>query len=535
MKMKNIILFCLISLLFFGCFETKEKYIINPDGSGKVQIESAFQKMDISMGNQQEDNTDVQMKKAVKSIIEKSKGVDTWKNITYKMNNEGKIVFKGTAYFKNISKLKIHDISMLKAVMKKGEKGTLILELKDEDAEKKRKKKKKKLSPSEMKKEIKKQKAGYQQMKPMLSAFLSTMKMESTYVLPGKIKSSINFKKINKNTLNVVFKGDKLVKVLDEFTSDDKWWEKQVSAGKNINKDSSVFNEEINKKLFGEKGPIRAVALKGKPQFNYKREVKKAKKQFAKIIKKLEIKKKEKNIPLAKGGKFKSLKVGGVKIVRISDWKNNIRAFHSDKGYTLSLVGELPGSVLKITEGRLLKAITDRGDNLAPKDEWKSKIRFITLSKDKNFVNFDLEMDLPSKKVKRFKKIQGEIYYISAKKMKKVDVGLSSFNEGAKGKKYNVVIKSVKESQWQKGHFNIAFEIDLLPDAVKSVFFYKDDGLKLNAYELSRNPKGDKKTELTYSFQGELPSNGKLEIEVYEGMQKYKIPFSLKNIKLLGH
>lgn len=538
MKKLNIIFLLLVTILFFGCIETKQKYTLNPDGSGKVIVESFFQQMNITMGGGEDSDPEIQMKNAIKKIIEKSKGVDVWKDIKYKLQDDGRIWFKGTAYFKDLSKLELHDMSMMRADFYKSKKGEMVLELKDENEATKSKSKKielKKMTEDEIKKMILKQKAGYQQMKPMLAAFLSIMKMDSTFELPGKIKNSINFKKEKDRTVKIVFHGEKLLKVLDSFTSDDKWWRKQVEAGKDMKQDSPFFEPMINEKLFGEKGPIK-VTISGKfrPLFKYKSEVAKAKKKYSGIIKKLKIKKKEITKPLARGGKFKSLKVGGIKIVRISDWEKNIRAFYSEKGYTLSIVGEFPGAVLKITGGKLKKAIADNGKSLLPDDEWKRDIKFYTLSKDKTIVNFELEMKLPSPRVKKFKEISGYLEYISASGLKKTDLGISKFKEGTHGKKYGAIIKSVKESQWQKGNYNLELNLDISIDFVKSITFYNKDKITLDTYELSRGSIGDKKSNFTFSYKGIFPDKGSIIIQMYEKAKKYSIPFKLKNLSLLG-
>jgi hypothetical protein len=59
-----------------GCFETKQEFTLNPDGSGKVVHESKFQTMDLSDGKR---GSDKQMKAAVAEIINEAKGVDAWR------------------------------------------------------------------------------------------------------------------------------------------------------------------------------------------------------------------------------------------------------------------------------------------------------------------------------------------------------------------------------------------------------------------------------------------------------------------------
>ena len=63
---------------------------------------------------------------------------------------------------------------------------------------------------------------------------------------------------------------------------------------------------------------------------------------------------------------FKSLRVGGVRLIYLEDEENEIRPFNYPKGHTLVLVGQLPFAATMVVEGQLEKAITDTGEDLAP-------------------------------------------------------------------------------------------------------------------------------------------------------------------------
>ena len=39
-----------LAILLTGCFDTKQEYTLNPDGSGKVVHESTFQHMNLNLG-----------------------------------------------------------------------------------------------------------------------------------------------------------------------------------------------------------------------------------------------------------------------------------------------------------------------------------------------------------------------------------------------------------------------------------------------------------------------------------------------------
>ena len=128
---KGILIFG-ISAFLSGCFETKEEYIFNPDGSGKVVYSAAFPPMSFKLSDEEPD-PESQMKDAVKDILEKSSGIDVWKDVSYKLTDDGKVSFKGTAYFKDVSKFDVHNMGMIKVAFFKDEKGNLVLELKGKE------------------------------------------------------------------------------------------------------------------------------------------------------------------------------------------------------------------------------------------------------------------------------------------------------------------------------------------------------------------------------------------------------------------
>lgn len=126
---------CLVAtLLLTGCFDTKEDFTINPDGSGKVVHESVFPQADLSGGK---DPAEEVLRKAIAQVIEQSKGVEAWCNVSFQRMDDGRLFFKGTAYFKDLSQLKIPQQTMLNFVWKKegGGRAVLVLREKDEDSD----------------------------------------------------------------------------------------------------------------------------------------------------------------------------------------------------------------------------------------------------------------------------------------------------------------------------------------------------------------------------------------------------------------
>ena len=93
-----------LALLLSSCYETKQEFTINPDGSGKVRHECSFQSVRI---NNEDDTSPEALKAAIAKIIADSKGVDAWTDVSFKRLDDGRMWFRGTAYFKKLADLQI--------------------------------------------------------------------------------------------------------------------------------------------------------------------------------------------------------------------------------------------------------------------------------------------------------------------------------------------------------------------------------------------------------------------------------------------
>ena len=112
-------------MLLTGCFETKDEFTINPDGSGKVVHESSFQQ--VNLGNQEEATED-SLKEAIGKVITESKGIEAWRDVSFKRLDDGRLFFKGTAYFTNLNTLDIPNQTMLEFDWQKSDGGAVLTE-----------------------------------------------------------------------------------------------------------------------------------------------------------------------------------------------------------------------------------------------------------------------------------------------------------------------------------------------------------------------------------------------------------------------
>jgi hypothetical protein len=276
--------FLIVALLSaFGCFESKENYVLNPDGSGKVTIVGTFE---TTMPGMPSSTSPKDTMMEIKELLEKSKGVDAWSGVSFDRTKEGRVSFTGTAYFPDISKLDLETFGKDAQLIKDGNKLMLLIEEKEDEESTPVTKP----SAEEVKTQIEQAKKQWQSMKAMMGPMLEKIKQDLTYKLPGTIESTTNMKKIDVNTVNVQVDGAKIMAAMDAMMNDDAWLKKQAEAGVFVKggNAATMDNDELNQRVFGEKGPVKAVVIAaGQTQFDYNTEVAAAKAEYTKLMEKL--------------------------------------------------------------------------------------------------------------------------------------------------------------------------------------------------------------------------------------------------------
>src|SRR5436190_6005453 len=104
-----------IAFALTGCLDLDEEYTLNPDGSGKVKIRCALAPMRFT--NKKKSPEEL-LKSDVRETLEKCGGVDAWTDVSAVQRDDGKIEFKGTAYFRDYSKLKLSILGMTSSMSK---------------------------------------------------------------------------------------------------------------------------------------------------------------------------------------------------------------------------------------------------------------------------------------------------------------------------------------------------------------------------------------------------------------------------------
>ena len=283
----------------------------------------------------------------------------------------------------------------------------------------------------------------------------------------------------------------------------------------------------------------------GAPKFDYAAEVAAARTEYAALLRKLgpatmslgmgmgDVDDSTDLVPPAQGGEFKSLKVGGVRWIFESDANNSLQAFNSSPGYTLSLIGELPGSIMAFSGGEVETATALDGSDLLPEKEWDRKINFPFLSRDHSSVMFEVNLQVTGTAVKGFKEISGSLTYSVGIGMTNVDLGITEIKAGAQGSQFNAEIKSIKPGFGANGGQNLGIKLQLAAQDIISLKAVGADGQEI---VLKQNGYSSFNEIYTYIYHAktELPDTARLIVQKYGEVKKYSIPFKLTNLTLLG-
>jgi len=241
-KTKYLLIIALPLIFTAGCIDGVTVLSINNDGSGKVTFEGLF---DYAAYCAITDTNCAAVEPFFLSQVKKmltSGTFETWKEVTWKLLDDGKCYFKGTAYFKDINKTDFFIGSIksnLKILYNTGQEPILELQYLPDDTV-----------------------PGNQRMGSLPPSLFSTLSVNLVVTLPADIKETENFELLDRQTAMFVFQGRDLAE----------------AAAKN--RLSGYFRD---------KGAIKLVlASAGKDLFDYQSQVQYAQKEFEKILKRIQ-------------------------------------------------------------------------------------------------------------------------------------------------------------------------------------------------------------------------------------------------------
>ncbi|HVS71034.1 MAG TPA: hypothetical protein VHQ47_07255 [Phycisphaerae bacterium] len=263
-----------LALSLPACLERRQTGQLNPDGSGKMTLDTYVTPPPQEPGSpSQPDALDI-AKSIATNMVQDSTGVDVWSNLVVEKTADGRAHVVGTAYFPDINKLGLDN--RFTYAWARDDKGAYTLTLKPPanntaamtpvGGEK--------LSDAQVAQVIAQGKAEYAQRKPWLQTNLQFLKVDATLLLPGEVTSTTILTQSGQNAVELTFDGRQILDAFDTLMADDKTLAASIRAGKQPDADMGYLVEA----MFHHKGPIQAtVTGPVKPQFDYKAAVAAAK------------------------------------------------------------------------------------------------------------------------------------------------------------------------------------------------------------------------------------------------------------------
>jgi len=259
-----------------GCFEGKADITLNPDGTGKIVGEITFRPTGpwavrrTSKSDLQPDDPETQMKEIVRTILKSSRGVEAWKDVSFKRLPDDRIQFKGTAYFEDISKVKIHpdDARSRAAFGPEGDKVLLLILHRPEDTGRMSRRR---YSAESLAARMKSMRRSFREARWPIGLHLADMELDLRFHVPGVPNEVKGLEQLGR-ALTFSTTGPQLIRHMDSLVANHAELRRMAMAGQSLSGRS--LGKAISSKVFSQKGEVWA-KMTGhfRPRFDYETEV----------------------------------------------------------------------------------------------------------------------------------------------------------------------------------------------------------------------------------------------------------------------
>lgn len=217
----------LLLVLLTGCVEQTQIITLNPDGRGKIEYEirgPAQSAVNAGAGGKEKSVAEL-LNEAVARELTKP-GIAAWKGVSAKWAPDGKLIFKGTAYFNRIEDLRPKqgknelNFENFDLVISK-DKGFKLTLHKNPPDKKKPAPDFSKMTDKEMDEYVLKQRIQYQSSKGILIAMFTDLNIKTEIRLPGEAKELKGFKKKGASVVTRELDGATVITAMNKFMAQD--------------------------------------------------------------------------------------------------------------------------------------------------------------------------------------------------------------------------------------------------------------------------------------------------------------------------
>jgi tetratricopeptide (TPR) repeat protein len=274
MKRTGCLLVLILPLILIsGCIQGQATLSLNPDGSGSVKFEGLCNPYLYP-----EDTADIRQTfrvfiQQLKDTLAQSDGIDVWKNVNWRILEDGRFYFAAEAYFKSINNIdiRIGDNKIgIDAFYRKDKKQPSFVQLNPLNI--------KPAEPADYPDRF------YQPFIGAVESILQNLRVHIIINLPAQILDKQGFEPIDSQTTQYVIEGARLRPLFQFIIA-----KQRIAAASKWNYDPVKFlNYELLPQWLADK-PLKVYfAESKKPIFNYGKAVSAAKKEYKGILERLE-------------------------------------------------------------------------------------------------------------------------------------------------------------------------------------------------------------------------------------------------------
>jgi hypothetical protein len=129
--------------------------------------------------------------------------------------------------------------------------------------------------------------------------------------------------------------------------------------------------------------------------------------------------------------------------------------------------------------------------------------------------------------------IAGVLKCFKSSGIKTIDLGLMELKAGAKNDAEGISIKKAGKADWGDKYM-IDLRMKILKHTLKDIQLFAEDGTQIETDISSGSSSNGFWLNRAIQSKSPLPAKGRIVLELYDGLEEYEIPFSLKNISLAG-
>lgn len=507
MAMRSIVAVLFGSLWLTGGCQFQQEVWLNPDGSGKMAYEAVFVPQPNNSG-------EPAFEKPVSKVIDNTKGVDAWENVEATLREDGRIHFKGTAYFSDLSQVKIHRGPSANIVWEDVQGGKRLSLANDEPDLKGVDYK----PGDDLDAAVRRARQSFGQAKHMAYAIIRDGRWQLTVHLPAPIESSSNFKREGDSTVLLDVKGNDMIAVMDSIFEDTEQVESIIT--KTAAGDEDAFSKAIHKKLLGQAAPVAATTRgAGKPHFDYAAKVAAAKANSIEVYRQLGLTR-DQLPPMP--AELADMKVTLKEVRPMPDGANRM---------TIDLTADAEANIVEDENGQIFEIIADNGQRLAPSF---GVMRTVDTRGRRGNVELTVYLAPPADGVTKLSVVRGTFIAVIGGEAKEHEMGFKTFEVGETDEQFNArITDSQVDISSGDATTILTIELDLPHGAIDDVRLVDAAGEKIRVYD---SDSGTDKTTLKCRIASNgIPEGAKMFIEVYENAKRMEVPFEARDIDLTGN